>query len=188
MEKLELNRMCTKSSMDFNFKFENTPVKIITDKKIERLETAGITINETEPNREVRVRLWLARELVAAGLARFSNGTFSAEELTQIHYRERFQPLGQLSPLPEEFYKKMYLTLSSLSAEYSTSIRAELVNRLRGMFRDVLESRMVKILRLASSNTSPSSKELQPEEQVIYNELAKLISSWKSQMKRMGVG
>jgi len=177
-----------KSSMDLNFKFENTLVKIITDGKIERLETAGITINEAEANREVKVRLWLARELVAAGLARFSNGTISVEELTQIHYRERFQPLGQLSSLPEEFYKKMYLTLSSLSAEASTSMRVELANRLRGMFRDILESRIVKILRLASLNAPPSSKELQPEEQVIYNELSKLISSWRGQMKRMGVG
>ncbi|MBS7620374.1 DNA replication complex GINS family protein [Candidatus Bathyarchaeota archaeon] len=180
--------MSMKSPTDLNFKFENIPVKIIADKKIERLETAGITIDETEPNREIRVRLWLARELVASGLARFSNSMISAEELTQIHYRERFQPLGQLSPLPEEFYRKMYLTLSSLSMEPSTSTRAELVNRLKGMFRDVLESRIVKILRLASSNVTPSSKELQPEEQAIYNELAKLISSWRSQMKRMGVG
>ena len=178
--------MSTKPLMDLNFRFENASVKIIANKKIERLEMAGIIIDETEPDREITVRLWLARELVASGLARFSNGIISTEELTQIHYRERFQPLGQLSLLPEDFYKKMYLTLSFLSAESPDSSRAGFVNRLKGMFRDVLERRMVKILRLASSEASLSSKELQPEEQSIYDELVKIISSWRSQMKKIG--
>ena len=173
---------------DLSFEFENMPVRLVAVRKIPRLETSGILIEETEANRELTVNLWIARELIEAGLVMFYDDSVSNEEWTQIHYRERFHPPGKLSPLPERFYQRAYLTFSRLMKEAGRdATRLEHLNRLRGRFRDILESRIGKVVRLASVETAASPRPLQPEEAAFYRELHGLISSWRMEMRRLGV-
>lgn len=173
---------------DLYFEFENMPVRLVATRKIPRMETAGVTIEETEANSELTVSLWIAWELVEADLARFADDDVSNEEWTQIHYRERIQPLGRLSPLPEGFFPRTYLTFSRLTkGARGDATRLEHLNRLRGMFRDILESRIGKVVRLASAEAAASSRPLQPEEAALYEELHDLISSWRREMRRLGV-
>jgi hypothetical protein len=173
---------------DLSFEFENMPVRLVAVRKIPRIETSGILIEETEANRELTVNLWIARELIGAGLARFSDDGVSNEEWTQIHYRERFHPPGKLSPLPERFYQSAYLTFSRLIKEAGRdATRLEHLNRLRGMFRDILESRIGKVVRLASAEAAASPRPLQSEEAFFYRELHRIIVSWRREMRRLGV-
>jgi hypothetical protein len=81
------------------FEFENTPVRLVAVHKIPRVETPGLLIKETEASREFTVSLWVAWELIEAGLARLADDGIGGEEWTQIHYRERFQ---QALPPPRE--------------------------------------------------------------------------------------
>jgi len=173
---------------DLSYEFENMPVKLVATKKIPGIETAGLSIGETDVNKELTVNLWIARELIEAGLARFADGGIGGEEWTQIHYRERLLPIGQLSPLPSGFYSRAYLTFHRLEREAKNdATRMQNVNRLRGMFRDILESRINKIVRLASAEASTASRDLQPEEAFLFREVQGIVSAWRGEIKRLGV-
>ena len=169
---------------DVFFDFENMPVRITATRKIPAVETPGITIDETEAGGVLTVPVWVAFELVEAGLARMVDEGVSGEEWTQIHYRERFQPLGQPSPLPDSFYSKVYLTFfHEVKRAEGDSVRAENLERMRGRFRDIIESRIGKVTRLASAEVEAQTRNLQPEEAALYKELYSIISEWRRQMK-----
>ena len=53
---------------DVFFDFENMPVRITATRKIPAIETPGITIDETEEGGVLTVPVWVAFELVEAGL------------------------------------------------------------------------------------------------------------------------
>jgi DNA replication initiation complex subunit (GINS family) len=57
---------------------------------------------------------------------------------------------------------------------------------MRGRFRDILESRIGKITRLASAEVPAQTRGLQPEEAALYKDLFSLISSWRRSMKKLG--
>jgi len=179
--------LMSSSPGDAYFDFENMQVKIVTTHKVPAVETPGISINETEAGREMNVPVWVATMLIDAGLARLTDEGVSGEEWTQIHYRERFQPLGQPSPLPDDFYSKVYLTfMREMRAAGGDSARAENLERMRGRFRDILESRIGKITRLASAEVPAQTRGLQPEEAAFYKDLFARISSWRRSMKKLG--
>ncbi|MCK5318332.1 MAG: DNA replication complex GINS family protein [Anaerolineales bacterium] len=174
---------------DVFFDFENMPVRIAATRKIPAIETPGIKIDETEAGGVLTVPVWVAFELVEAGLARLVDEGVSGEEWTQIHYRERFQPLGQPSPLPGSFYSKVYLTfLQEIKRAKSGSVRAENLERMRGRFRDIIESRIGKVTRLASAEVGAQTRNLQPEEAALYKELFRIISEWRRSMKKLEEG
>lgn len=174
---------------DVFFDFENMPVRIAATRKIPAIETPGIKIDETEAGGVLTVPVWVAFELVEAGLARLVDEGVSGEEWTQIHYRERFQPLGQPSPLPDSFYSKVYLTfLQEIKRAKSGSVRAENLERMRGRFRDIIESRIGKVTRLASAEVEAQTRNLQPEEAALYKELFRIISEWRRSMKKLEEG
>jgi DNA replication initiation complex subunit (GINS family) len=66
------------------------------------------------------------------------------------------------------------------------SAKVENLERMRGRFRDILESRIGKITRLASSEVTSQTRALQPEESALYKDLFARISSWRRSMKKLG--
>ncbi len=169
------------------FEFENMPVRLMATRKIPRIETAGLVIEEVEAGRDLTVNLWIAWELIEAGLARLAEEGVSGEEWTQIHYRERFQPLGRPLPLPDKFYSKAYLAFKqTLKRSIGDPTRQEGLNRVKGWYRDILESRISKVMRLASAEVIAQTKSLQPEEAALYTELRELVSSWRKKMRELG--
>ncbi len=178
------------SSIDaISFEFVNKPVRLVATRKISRIETAGLIVEEVEAGGDLSINLWLAWELMEAGLARLADDGISGEEWTQIHYRERFQPIGQLSPLPDSFYSRVHLTFNREKKRGSNDpSRLSQLDRMQGMFRDIIESRIVKIVRMASAEAVSSSRSLQPEEAALYRDLQALISSWRKALRRLGEG
>lgn len=177
------------SAGEMSFDFENFQVRLVTLRKIPEVETAGLRIEETEAGGDLTVSLWIAWELIEAGLARLADEGVSGEEWTKIHYRERFQPLGQPSPLPDGFYQKTYTTFKrEVKGATGDPSRLKNVDRMKGWFRDILESRISKIVRLASSEASAQIRVLQPEEAALYQDLNAIVSSWRKGMQRLGEG
>ena len=168
------------------FKFENTPVRILAVRKIPEIMTPGIVVSETDEGRTLVVPLWVAWELSEAGLAKIIDEGVTDEEWTQIHYREKFQPLGQPSPLPSDFYFNAYLTFKRKIGEVSEQGRQDELGRLKGRFRDILESRVGKIIRLSSAEAKVPIRELQKEETDLYKELYELISTWRKELRKLG--
>ena len=56
------------------------------------------------------------------------------------------------------------------------------------MYRDILESRIGKIVRLASAEAAADRRQLQPEEGTLYKDLHAIISSWREEMRELGEG
>jgi DNA replication initiation complex subunit (GINS family) len=110
----------------------------------------------------------------------------TAEEWTQTHFKERFNPGGSPSPLPKDFYPHAYvsLALAAKGAEGDPA-KQEQLNRLHARFREILESRVGKVTRIATTETSPQPGVLQPEEQALYEELEHVIGEWRREMRRL---
>ncbi len=167
--------------------FDNVPVRALATRKIPRIETAGMVIEETQAGREVMTPLWVAWELVEAGLARIVDEGITNEEWTQIHFRERLSPAGPLSQLPNRFYSRAYMSLKQESKRAGGDpVRQAYLSRVRGWFRDVLESRISRVVRLASAEASAPTRALQPEESLLYEELRSKVSSWRREMRGLG--
>ncbi len=177
------------STNSLAFEFENMVVNLVALRKIPEIDTAGIKVKETEAGGRLAVNLWIAWELMQAGLARLADEVVSGEEWTQVHYRERFQPLGRPTPLPDDFFSRIYLTFKEdVRRAAVDESRREGVDRARGMYRDILESRIGKIVRLASAEAAADTRQLQPEEGTLYKELHAIISSWREEMRELGEG
>lgn len=171
---------------DYTFEFENMPVKLTATSKIPKIETSGITIEETEKGENLTVYFWVAWELVKTGSAKFSDAGIRGEEWTKTHYIERFQPIKQPSPLPDRFFSRAYLTFKLENRKaVGDSSRLSKLNRLKGMFRDIVESRIKKVVRLASAESAATTGALQLEEAALYNELYNLIFSWRSRIRKV---
>jgi hypothetical protein len=167
------------------FEFENMPVRIVATRKIPEIKTPGLDVKEADEGMELTVNLWVAWELIEAGLARLSDGGVSDEEWTQTHYRERVQPLGQPTPLPDDFYSRAYVTFKQAVKPAGDETR-QASARMKGRYRDIVESRIAKIMRLASAEAKADSRSLQPEEAVLYEELHKIIERWRDEMRELG--
>lgn len=171
------------------FEFENMIVNLVALRKIPEIDTAGIRVKETEAGGRLAVNLWIAWELMQAGLARLADEVVSDEEWTQVHYRERFQPLGRPTPLPDDFFSRIYLTFKEyIRRATGDESRLAGINRTRGMYRDILESRIGKVVRLASAEAAADKRQLQPEEGTLYKDLHAIISSWREEMRELGEG
>lgn len=168
------------SIKDLIFRFENMPVRIFAIRNIPEIKTPGITIEETPEGRDQTLPLWVAWELIKESLARLVDESIKDEEWTQIHYRERFQPLGKLSALPDNFYMKVYLRF----LEEKNAIKN--VERIRARFRDIVESRLGKLTRISSAEAELQGKTLQPEEEILYKMLHSMITKWRQEMRRLG--
>jgi hypothetical protein len=166
---------------DLIFSFENMPVRIVATRNIPEILTSGLTVKETQQGRDQILPLWVAWELIQNGLARLIDEGVTDDEWTQIHYRERFQPIGKLSALPEDFYMKVFLRFLDEKKKGDQSY-----DRLRARFRDIIESRLGKITRISSADAEFQGKTLQPEEETLYIELHRLIEAWRKNVKEIG--
>ncbi|UCD45880.1 MAG: DNA replication complex GINS family protein [Candidatus Bathyarchaeota archaeon] len=166
--------------------FENMPVRIVATRKIPEIKTPGLDVKGAEAGTELTVNLWVAWELIETGLARLSDGGVSDEEWTQIHFRERVQPLGQPTPLPKDFYPRVYITFKEAMRTAGDEGRQAASGRMKGRYRDIVESRITKIMRLAGAEVKADSRGLQSEESVLYNELHNIIERWRSKMRELG--
>lgn len=166
------------------FEFDNVSVRMVAVRKIPKMETSGLLLKGYEENEEFTVNLWVGKELIESGLARFTGEAIESSELSRIHYNERMQPLDRLALLPERFYPRVYLSLSEMRRGIRGDLaRIETYNRFLGMFRDILEGRLRKIVRLASLGASTDQiKNLTPEEKTLYEELSSILSGWRSTM------
>jgi len=174
-------------SVDVNLlEYENTPVKLVALRKTPKIETPGLTIEEMDERREFSTPFWVAGVLVEAGLAKYGEEGLTAEEWTSTHFKERFNPGGAPGALPKDFYAKAYVSLAlAAKAAEGDTVKTEQLNRLHARFREIIESRVSKVTRIATTETSLQPSILQPEEQALYQELEHIISHWRRETRRL---
>ncbi len=166
--------------------YENTPVKLVALRKIPKIETPGITINEVDERKELTAPFWIGGVLVELGLARWGEEGLTSEEWTSTHFKERFNPGGAPGALPKDFYAKAYVSLRlATKAAEGDPAKVEQLNRLHARFREIVDSRVGKVTRIATTETSPQPGVLQREEEELYEELERTISGWKREVRRL---
>lgn len=170
---------------DVDFEFENTLVRIVSNRVCPEIELGGLKIGPFEEGREYEVRFWVALELEKAGVARFQEEELDATGLYKIQWKERVQTGMQFSSLPEDFYPKLRRYLATIKGEAER--RAEKMRdyeKALGLSRDIVNMRLKKIVSLSSApaQTSQILRNLAREERIIYNVLFSIISEWRSKL------
>lgn len=174
-------------SVDVNLiEYENTPVKLVALRKTPKIETPGLTLDEVDERKEFSTPFWIAEILVDASFAKYAEEGLTAEEWTSTHFKERFNPGGAPSALPKNFYAKAYisLTLAAKAAE-GDATKTEQLNRLHARFREIIDSRVGKVTRIATTETALQPSMLQPEEEELYQELEHTVSGWRRDIRRL---
>jgi hypothetical protein len=166
--------------------YENTPVKLVALRKTPKIETPGLVIDEVDVRKEFFVPFWVAGILVESGLAKYGEEGLTGDDWTSTHFKERFNPGGSPGALPKDFYARAYISLSlAARAVGGDPSKAEQLNRLHARFREIIESRVGKITRIATTETSPQPGILQTEEQVLYTALENKIADWRREIRRL---
>ncbi|MBE0633846.1 hypothetical protein IH574_04685, partial [Candidatus Bathyarchaeota archaeon] len=94
------------SSRSPSLDYENNIVRCKAIRNIPEIETVGLKIEAVEANREFKTPYWVARELSRNGLIEYIDEILDNNEWTQIHFKERINPAGPPSTLPDDFYSK----------------------------------------------------------------------------------
>ncbi|MFC1803269.1 hypothetical protein ACFL0D_04805 [Thermoproteota archaeon] len=162
--------------------YDNNIVRCKAIRNIPEIETVGYKLEALEENREFFTFFWIARELARNGLIQYIDETLDNNEWTQIHFKERINPAGPPSPLPDEFYPKAYQSFTSLE-DLNNTIN---LNRMRARYRDILESRINRITRLASAEADSPTRVLQPDELSLYELVRHIVSEWRIKMRKIG--
>ena len=170
--------------------FENTPVKIVASRNCPEIWLAGLKVGPFEEGKEYEVRFWVARELEKAGIARFrEEELLDAVKLHKMHWKERVQPVREISSLSEDFYSKLRRYLASLKKEAATNPeKLKEYEKAKKITRDIIDCRLKKIVSLASTpgQTSQILKNLTREERVLYQCLSDFIDDWRSAILKAG--
>jgi DNA replication initiation complex subunit (GINS family) len=106
-----------------------------------------------------------------------------------VQWREGVQIPGQISDLPEDFYPKLRRHLSTLKNEISK--QPEKINeyeRTKHLAKDIVNSRLKKIVSLSTApgQSDQVLKKFSNEEKILYEQLTKIISEWKTKILENG--
>jgi len=164
-------------------KYENAEVKLRALKKLPRIQTPGIDLPEVQEGHEFVTWFWVAQELVEAGLAEYSEPAVTQTEWTQVHFKERVNPAGPPSQLPEDFYERAYQSFSQVRGDPE---KAAQLNRMRARYREIIESRIGRIMRLASSEADSSASLLSKDEADLYQNIHRIVIEWRDAMREVG--
>jgi hypothetical protein len=167
-----------------DLEFQNSRVKIVALGGLQELRVANSVVGPLEEGREYEVQYWIGLELVKAGYARFYEDvqmTFLV--LNQIHWRETKLQIGrQISSLPEFFYPKLRRYLEGLrqSVSRDASFAGEYA-RASGLARDIVNSRLKKIINLATYPRDESILQaLSEEERSVFDTVSDIVVDWES--------
>ena len=175
--------MATKiSTLDFSY--ENSLVKIVANKNCPEIKLSGLTVGPFDEGNEYEAYFWVAKELASSGMVHFrEDDILDATKLFKVQWKEGVQIPGQISELPDDFYPKLRRYLATLKEEISR--QPERINeyeKTKHLAKDIVNSRLKKIVSLstAPSQSEQVTKKLSNEEKILYSQLVKLISQWKT--------
>ena len=148
------------------------------------IKLAGLSVGPFDEGNEYEVYFWVAKELANSGMVHFrEDDILDATKLFKVQWKEGVQIPGQISELPEDFYPKLRRYLATIKEEISK--QPEKINeyeKTKHLAKDIVNSRLKKIVSLSAgpSQTDQVLKKLTSEERILYEQLVKLISRWKT--------
>jgi hypothetical protein len=171
---------------DLDFRFENSPTRIVANRNHPEIKLAGITVGPLQEGNEYELYYWIAHELVKSGVAHFrEDDRLDATKLYKIQWRERVQIAGQISELPEDFYPKLRRYVANLKEDLvKAPEKIQEYEKARYLMWDIINSRLKKIVTLSSGPTQTEEvlKKFTAEERLVYEQFSKILALWKKQI------
>ena len=189
---VEGNKRMAAKICTLDFCYENSMVKIVANRNCPEIKLAGLTVGPFDEGNEYEIYFWVAKELAAAGMVHFrEDDILDATKLFKAQWKEGVQIPGQISELPEDFYPKLRRFIADLKEQakkQSESEKFQDYNRTKQLARDIVNSRLKKIVALSSApaQTDQVLKKLTSEERLVYEQLVKIISEWKAKILENG--
>jgi hypothetical protein len=174
-------KICT-----IDFCYENSLVKIVANRNCPEIKLAGLAVGPFDEGNEYEVYFWVAKELANAGMVHFrEDDVLDATKLFKVQWKEGVQIPGQISELPDDFYPKLRRFISDLKDQASKETeKYQEYNKAKHLARDIVNSRLKKIVALSSApaQTDIVLKKLTNEEKILFEQLVKIISEWKTKI------
>jgi hypothetical protein len=171
---------------NLDFRFENSLVKITSDRNHPEIKLAGLSIGPFQEGNEYEVYYWAAQELAAAGVAHFrEEDCLGATEIYKVQWKERVQIAGQISQLPEDFYPKLRRYLAGIKGEIAKQPeKVQEHEKAMHLACDIVNARLKKIITLSAgpAQTDQVLKKFTSEERLIYEQLGTIIAEWRAQI------
>ena len=164
-------------------------VKIIANRNCPEIKLAGLSVGPFDEGNEYEVYVWVAKELAAAGMVHFrEDDLLDFTKLYKVQWKEGVQIPGQISELPENFYPKIRRYLITLKEEATQPEKITEYQKTKYLAKDIVNSRLRKIVSLSTTSGQSDQvlKKFSDEEKILYEELVKLISEWKSKILSNG--
>jgi hypothetical protein len=177
-------KICT-----LDFCYENSLVKIVANRNCPEIKLAGLTVGPFDEGNEYGVYFWVAKELANAGMVHFrEDDVLDATKLFKVQWKEGVQIPGQITELPEDFYPKLRRYLATLKEEATQPERISEYQKTQHLAKDIVNSRLRKIVALSTTpgQSDQVVKKFSNEEKILYEQLVKLISEWKSNILKNG--
>ena len=169
-----------------DFSYENSMVKIVANRNCPEIKLAGLTVGPFDEGNEYEVYFWVAKELANSGMVHFrEDDILDATKLFKVQWKEGVQTPGQISELSDDFYPKLRRFISDLKDQASKrSEKYQEYDRAKQLARDIVNSRLKKIVALSSAPTQSEQvlKKFTSEEKILYEQLVKIISEWKTKI------
>jgi hypothetical protein len=182
----EREKRLTAEICTLDFCFENSLVKIVANRNCPEIKLAGLNVGPFDEGNEYEVYFWVAKELANAGMVHFRESELLDEKkLFSAQWKEGVQIPGQISDLPDDFYPKLRRFLADLKKQaQEQSEKYQEYDRTRQLARDIVNSRLKKIVALSAAPTQSEQvlKKLTNEEKIIHDQLVKIISEWKTKI------
>ncbi|MFB0544916.1 MAG: hypothetical protein ACETVN_04325 [Asgard group archaeon] len=165
--------------------FEEQEVDLISSADHPEISLGGIKIGPLVDKKPFKARLWVAKYLIAHGLARLSKKDLLMEtrEILMNTVREgKSKTLGEVSP---DFYLKAFLKLSELGirAEMEGKVGVRRKKKLEEILLEFLEKRAHKVAEIAVKGKEvgkePLLKNMSLEEKWLFEKIRFIVDSWK---------
>jgi hypothetical protein len=173
------SKICT-----LDFCYENSMVKIVANRNCPEIKLAGLTVGPFDEGNEYEVYFWVARELAVNGIVHFrEDETLDATKLFKVQWKEGVQIPGQISELPGDFYPKLRRFVADLREQsQKQSEKYQEYDRAKQLARDIVNSRLKKIVAISAAPAQSDQvlKKFTIEERLVYEQLVKIISEWKT--------
>ncbi len=153
---------------ELRLEYLNSTTRITFTRDIPKLIVSGQVFEDVKKGSIIYVKQWLAQRLVEMNVAEWADKPPSLQQLMQLEWREKNNPL-ELQSLPRYFY---------MESKRAASISGD--ERIREMVKDIMTLRMAKIIQFAVKKMkSEVAKKLTPEEELLYNYVSRLVEEWE---------
>jgi hypothetical protein len=173
------------------FQYENTMVTITALKALDEFKTQDATYGPVEKGREILVPRWVANILISSNLARLVDPGIKVAHLQKTLWQETGEPV--LQSLDPDFYYQVRSSIEHLTDQNKTSpndVRLAAQSKMEQLFRDILDSRILKIMKLSlrEERLRETKKKMTEEERWLFDRLVNLLRNWKTEVLETETG